>query len=69
MQSPIDLSHQRVQIVHKFVDSKIAYNPTNATLMNRGHDIMVCTKYCLLNSKFYPHNLKERKEKLEFSLL
>ncbi|KGN64831.1 alpha carbonic anhydrase 7 [Cucumis sativus] len=41
MQSPIDLSHQRVQIVHKFVDSKIAYNPTNATLMNRGHDIML----------------------------
>uniref|UniRef100_A0A9I9CK82 Carbonic anhydrase n=1 Tax=Cucumis melo TaxID=3656 RepID=A0A9I9CK82_CUCME len=41
MQSPIDLLHKRVQIVPKFVDFKIAYKPTNATLKNRGHDIML----------------------------
>ncbi|KAL0534022.1 hypothetical protein IC582_028299 [Cucumis melo] len=41
MQSPIDLLHKRVQIVPKFVDFKIAYKPTNATLKNRGHDIMI----------------------------
>lgn len=42
MQSPIDLLHKRVQIVPNFVDFKIDYKPTNATLKNRGHDIMVC---------------------------
>ncbi|XP_022998888.1 alpha carbonic anhydrase 7-like [Cucurbita maxima] len=41
MQSPIDLSHKRVQIIPYFGDLKIYYNPSNATLKNRGHDIML----------------------------
>ncbi|XP_022152924.1 alpha carbonic anhydrase 7-like [Momordica charantia] len=41
MQSPIDLLHQRVQIVPHFTDLTINYRPSNATLRNRGHDIML----------------------------
>ncbi|XP_038895507.1 alpha carbonic anhydrase 7-like [Benincasa hispida] len=41
MQSPIDLLHKRVHIIPKFMDFKIHYKPTNATLKNRGHDIML----------------------------
>lgn len=41
MQSPIDLLNQRVQIVSNLGTLQINYKPSNATLKNRGHDIMV----------------------------
>uniref|UniRef100_UPI0005CB4E8E alpha carbonic anhydrase 7-like n=1 Tax=Fragaria vesca subsp. vesca TaxID=101020 RepID=UPI0005CB4E8E len=39
LQSPIDLSDQRVQIVPNLGELKINHKPSNATLKNRGHDI------------------------------
>ena len=48
MQSPIDLLNQRVRIVSHFTDLKINYSSSNATLKNRGHDIMV-TRITSLN--------------------
>lgn len=41
MQSPIDMSHQRVEIISRFGKIKKHYKPSNATLINRGHDISV----------------------------
>lgn len=41
MQSPIDLLNKRVQIVSNLGPLQINYNPSNATLKNRGHDIML----------------------------
>ncbi|XP_023544237.1 alpha carbonic anhydrase 7-like [Cucurbita pepo subsp. pepo] len=41
LQSPIDLSSQRVKIVPKFGDVKRSYKPCNATVKNRGHDISI----------------------------
>ncbi|CAK9327156.1 unnamed protein product [Citrullus colocynthis] len=41
MQSPIDLLQDRVRIVSHFTDLRIDYKPSNATLRNRGHDIML----------------------------
>lgn len=38
-QSPIDLSNQRVEIIHKPEELYINYKPSNATVKNRGHDI------------------------------
>ncbi|KAG9160885.1 hypothetical protein Leryth_008701 [Lithospermum erythrorhizon] len=38
MQSPIDMSHERVRIIQKV--EKRSYKPANATISNRGHDIM-----------------------------
>lgn len=39
LQSPIDLSHERVRIFQKV--EKKSYIPANATVKNRGHDISV----------------------------
>nr|DAD48801.1 TPA_asm: hypothetical protein HUJ06_018738 [Nelumbo nucifera] len=41
MQSPIDLLHQRVEVVPNLGQLKRSYRPSNATLKNRGHDIEV----------------------------
>ncbi|XP_042497226.1 alpha carbonic anhydrase 7-like isoform X1 [Macadamia integrifolia] len=41
MQSPIDLLHQRVEVVSELGKLKRDYKTANATLMNRGHDIML----------------------------
>ncbi|GJT29357.1 alpha carbonic anhydrase 7-like protein [Tanacetum coccineum] len=41
MQSPIDLSNSRVDIVHKSKKLSRNYIPCTATLNNRGHDIAV----------------------------
>lgn len=41
MQSPIDLTHERVQVVHHLRRLRRTYRPANATMKNRGHDIMV----------------------------
>lgn len=41
LQSPIDMSDRRVKMVQKTENIKRNYRPFNATLKNRGHDIMV----------------------------
>ncbi|GER33521.1 carbonic anhydrase [Striga asiatica] len=41
MQSPIDLLSERVEIVSNLGRLKRGYNPSNATLINRGHDMMI----------------------------
>jgi len=41
MQSPIDLLNERVQIVSHLGTLQMNYQPSNATLKNRGHDIKV----------------------------
>lgn len=41
MQSPIDLLSDRVQVVAHLGRLKRSYEASNATLKNRGHDIMV----------------------------
>lgn len=42
MQSPIDLLDERVSIVSHLGVLHRDYNPSYATLKNRGHDMMVC---------------------------
>ncbi|XP_028808090.1 alpha carbonic anhydrase 7-like [Neltuma alba] len=41
MQSPIDLLNKRVQVVSHLGALQMKYHPSNATLKNRGHDIML----------------------------
>ncbi|GLT56804.1 hypothetical protein SLA2020_298210 [Shorea laevis] len=41
MQSPIDLLNERVEVVSYLGRLKRSYKPSNATLKNRGHDIML----------------------------
>ncbi|WZZ86320.1 hypothetical protein YC2023_114899 [Brassica napus] len=41
MQSPIDLMHKRVRIVSHLGRLTRNYKPSNATLRNRGHDMMM----------------------------
>ncbi|CAK9171396.1 unnamed protein product [Ilex paraguariensis] len=41
MQSPIDLLNERVEIVSHLGRLKRDYKPSNATLINRGHDMML----------------------------
>ncbi|MFQ6638891.1 hypothetical protein Gotur_014697 [Gossypium turneri] len=41
MQSPIDMSNERVNIVSHLGRLKKSYKPSNATLRNRGHDMML----------------------------
>ncbi|CAL0310481.1 unnamed protein product [Lupinus luteus] len=41
MQSPIDLSSQRVKVIPKLGELKRFYKPQHATLLNRGRDILV----------------------------
>ncbi|KAK2990958.1 hypothetical protein RJ640_007106 [Escallonia rubra] len=40
MQSPIDMSNQRVEIIRNLRKLEKDYKPCNATVKNRGHDIM-----------------------------
>ncbi|XP_010696307.2 alpha carbonic anhydrase 7 isoform X1 [Beta vulgaris subsp. vulgaris] len=40
-QSPIDLLHRRVQVIPKSAEIVKFYNAGNATVRNRGHDIMI----------------------------
>jgi len=42
MQSPIDLSHERVSLVRSLGYLTHSYRPAEASIVNRGHDIMVC---------------------------
>ncbi|OVA17967.1 Alpha carbonic anhydrase [Macleaya cordata] len=39
LQSPIDLLHERVEVVPELGKIKKSYKPANATIKNRGHDI------------------------------
>ncbi|KAF6171506.1 hypothetical protein GIB67_018030 [Kingdonia uniflora] len=41
LQSPIDLLNKRVEVIPVLGKLKRTYKPTNATLKNRGHDIML----------------------------
>ncbi|KAE8038854.1 hypothetical protein FH972_011324 [Carpinus fangiana] len=41
MQSPIDLLDERVEVVSHLGRLKRSYNPSNATITNRGHDMML----------------------------
>ncbi|KAF8654430.1 hypothetical protein HU200_061613 [Digitaria exilis] len=41
MQSPIDLSHERVSLVRSLGYLNHSYRPAPASIVNRGHDIMV----------------------------
>ncbi|KAK6163345.1 hypothetical protein DH2020_000209 [Rehmannia glutinosa] len=41
MQSPIDLLNERVEIVSHLGRLKRDYEPSNSTLINRGHDMML----------------------------
>ncbi|POO01785.1 Carbonic anhydrase, alpha-class [Trema orientale] len=41
LQSPIDLLDHRVKVLPKFGELKMNYEPANATMMNRGHDIAI----------------------------
>jgi carbonic anhydrase len=41
MQSPIDLLDERVEVVSHLGRIQRSYSPSNATLTNRGHDMMV----------------------------
>ncbi|KAJ6715742.1 CARBONIC ANHYDRASE [Salix koriyanagi] len=41
MQSPIDLLNERVQVVSHLGRLNRSYKPANATLRNRGHDMML----------------------------
>ena len=49
MQSPIDLTNKRVQTTSKLGRLDTNYKPSNATLVNRGHDMMVRRNARLLN--------------------
>ncbi|XP_051120915.1 alpha carbonic anhydrase 7-like [Andrographis paniculata] len=41
MQSPIDIKNEKVQIVSYLGRLETSYKPANATLVNRGHDMMI----------------------------
>ncbi|XP_052169973.1 alpha carbonic anhydrase 7-like [Diospyros lotus] len=41
MQSPIDMLNERVEVVSYFRELKRKYKPSNATIVNRGHDVML----------------------------
>ncbi|KAH7655632.1 Carbonic anhydrase alpha-class protein [Dioscorea alata] len=41
MQSPIDLTHQRVKVLYHLRPLRQSYQPANAVMKNRGHDIML----------------------------
>lgn len=62
MQSPIDMSNQRVKIILKSVDLNKNYKPSNTTVKNRGHDISVINEinhFQLINEALqYPNNHK-----------
>lgn len=47
MQSPIDMSDERVQVMSK--SDKNTYKPSNAVVTNRGHDISVSNQTKLIH--------------------
>lgn len=53
MQSPIDLMNKRVKLVSHLGKLTRNYKPSNATLKNRGHDMMVYIIYPYYISLIY----------------
>lgn len=53
MQSPIDLLNKRVEVVSHLGRLKRDYKPSNATLKNRGHDMMVLISKFNFHKKFF----------------
>ncbi|GJU08203.1 alpha carbonic anhydrase 7-like protein, partial [Tanacetum coccineum] len=51
MQSPIDLTHKRLQTTSKLERLDRDYKPSKATLVNRGHDMMIQSRATLGSSK------------------
>lgn len=51
MQSPIDLTHKKVQTTSSLGRLDRDYKPANSTLINRGHDMMVCKQSIFNNIK------------------
>lgn len=56
MQSPIDLTDKRVLIDHNLGYLRSQYLPSNATIKNRGHDIMVNQLLAFPICIFLDHN-------------
>ncbi|KAK2971107.1 hypothetical protein RJ640_024052 [Escallonia rubra] len=60
MQSPIDMSNQRVEIIRNSRKLEKDYKPCNATVKNRGHDIMLYSLSCATHEepkKHHSHDL------------
>lgn len=56
MQSPIDLLHKRVEVLPNMGRLRRKYKPTEAAVINRGHDIMVkFSSICLSLSSSWLH--------------
>ncbi|TMW83228.1 hypothetical protein EJD97_002447, partial [Solanum chilense] len=53
MQSPIDFPNNKVEIVSNLGILQKLYKPSNATLLNRGHDIMHTPSEHTINGKRY----------------
>lgn len=53
MQSPIDMSDERVQVMSK--SDKNTYKPSNAVVTNRGHDITVSNPNQINPSIYYAY--------------
>lgn len=51
MQSPIDLSSDRVSVIPNLGKLNRSYKPQHATISNRGHDIAVSVSFILLHQK------------------
>lgn len=51
IQSPIDLSGDRVRVIPKYGELKRSYKPQHATITNRGHDVAVSTNMIYTPSK------------------
>lgn len=51
LQSPIDVDNKRVEVVSNLGILQKHYKPSNATLVNRGHDMMVSVR------KVYHYNM------------
>lgn len=58
LQSPIDLLNERVEIVSHLGRLHRSYKPSNSTLLNRGHDMMIRTKIIqFLSHSIYSHHV------------
>ncbi|KAK2971111.1 hypothetical protein RJ640_024056, partial [Escallonia rubra] len=51
MQSPIDMSNQRVEIIRNSRKLEKDYKTCNATVKNRGHDIMLYSLSCVTHEE------------------
>lgn len=64
LQSPIDLLNERVEIVSHLGRLHRSYKASSyATLLNRGHDMMVIFSICLIRRKSFLYEKKNSREK------